>query len=1429
MVKLFFKAQILFLFALQFQLFAQNYFDQAKEFPPYIELLYPNFKSMNAEAQEKALNEAMALRDKVHKAAFERLTLPIMAEGDEKPKMVPFFTYIQDIAKKIGGENTELLPSGGVVRSQDAYIYHELNLAKKAGQDPRALMEQFAKGEFTLEGSRKDPYGKTIDQLPAFYVRGVGSDVDVLLRGADSGEAAAKITREIKKITESAEQFYQAEGNKSAVKKTLFPIGDVKHLDEQIADSVKSGGSSIDWMVFSLKEGRTILPPQHKYIVKEMLQGVYRYVAGENTRADKDKQVIRGFRALFEMPWMRIKEETQLRKEIAELKAKVEKAGTVHNKVIEQYQKLVRNARDEAGHNLMYRARPGSIEKEIRELSDLISRKTGKATIPEFAERFDLSRKSNIDQKYLIQGDALGKEVKGMVLYHGTPEMNNAMAMMRGGMFISRPGNEHMARQGTAAYGKGTYSSPNKSTALGYMGSGGITFELKIKEGARVLDWATAQNDNKIKAKLKEFGESPSAPVKTFSWLAAEEGIDIIKNGNYIIQNAEAVEMPKTIGELVNAFKSVVENPDSGVIAKVSAWKDHKRFYAFAKALGENNVVAPHEKIPGFAFAVENTDDVGIENIKSMISDDIWRVHPAAANEMSGRFNKIAESPNSGPIAKVTAWQDSKRFYAFAKVLGEEHALRPHEKIPGFTEAFKGAGLNELIVFTEGISDEVWQAHTQTANTVGGHFKTILTDLETSPVNRLKAWEEHKRLYKIAKSRGEAALNVPKSQNYIVTELLSLLTSTKVTDAEVEELKEILLIEDELVGQMNLLDLWDEPGMERYHRHILEPIHDMNTLEKLFSNKTFSDEILIFFLRRILAVPSELSDFQKKMPKSKTVRLQKIAVEKKADLEHRIEKPKNQNFPFTNFYNAVATRLEHTSPEVLMEAASVFNRSEWMIFDQRSGLRRRESQQVSQLNSLNSRWSKWAFLNPKNISLHKDEIEKMLLDNSLDGDLIHHSIKNFFYIEKVFNRIGSEVRTISLGRPSGALPVRERSIGTSIFFDLIGRAALSEQQVEDIGQAIEGHDISISISELLDEWENPSLQRYREFVLRSIDIDAFDENIRKKLFSMMSDKKLLQHEIDIVLEKMDKLIWTVNSDINPDKFLLVDVDLFRLITGQDLSFEAIEIINKKLEHSPGLVMKLDLIEYWSFGELAPYRMAILTATLDSMKSKVMGTYGEYEIRNESIALLRKILSDDLSSSEVEMLWVFYFRSSIQTRNLLSEYFVEFMNRNSIPHNIHSYFFDFFDDTSMPVYQNRGLMRHWLNKKADNNDIDWVVSKINLNNVMLEDLLKRNDLSLKNQDKLIQIILGDKLSFFERRGSVRKLTKNTLQKIYELYPEGIVSFYNTYPAHREKLEKVYKLAVKTLKKKNKKSILTALLSLCFKNKFVIERKSSAGRH
>lgn len=589
---------------------AEREFDQPREFPNYF-LPEAHRNTAPSSIPATVVEKSKMRIEKALQSILRRTTVPIVREGETQAKMVRYFDYLSTELAKID-PGVKLLPSGGVVRSAIGYLYAEI--AQGLRKTPPVSAEE------TLRHIAEDS-----NDFPGYQMRGIGSDFDVLLAGETN--VFEQLQQRSLQITNSAEAHYGFRDVEGGLKRSLFTVGDVKQYDEQIQRSTNQGGATIDFLAFDIQKGRFVEPSTEGEIANDIVRGLYHYVAPTSPDKIEDpaKQTVRGIRPLIELPFLRIANEDRFKSELKELIENLPKLESrAVNKVLDQFNKATRNARFSAAHNRLYRGKIDSLEQEIEKLLKAFESTQRKNSIPEFVDRFPLRTHfgeglNGLPPELLLQGEAFLERTGNGTLYHGVPDVEKGLAILRGGLFVSKEGGLIEDGYTTAVFGRGAYSSPHKQIAQGYAGTNGVTFELGIKDPARThfLDWQRAKDHPFIQALVKKAEKQNKDP---FEVLAREHGIDLILNEHVLIQNSEAIETPSHFRDLVKSYYSLVENPHRDTDSRVEAYKTYRQLHLYAGAMGESRV-PPLLPIADFARSLLKVEQEPFAVLNALFKD----------------------------------------------------------------------------------------------------------------------------------------------------------------------------------------------------------------------------------------------------------------------------------------------------------------------------------------------------------------------------------------------------------------------------------------------------------------------------------------------------------------------------------------------------------------------------------------------------------------------------------------------------------------------------------------------------------------------------------------------------------------------------------------------------------------------------------------
>ncbi|MBP9752952.1 MAG: hypothetical protein KBD31_04005 [Proteobacteria bacterium] len=554
-----------------------------KDFPNYFKILDESLKkrSLTQEEIDKKLTEGSLSITAINKAIrsiLQRIEIPYVdAKGGIQKK--GFFKEIEAIAKRYD-QNAKVYVYGGGVRSLLSYIYAKLYKASKneAIERGRSLTEEeqinvirrtFVKITAGILDESYETYQK--DRLEgkfneesfneAFFkdiqstsVLGVGSDLDICFELPEDKQIKnASLKNELENFINSARRLMNKKFDETkTLENSFLPNADVKEYREQLKESTDEGGSSLDWFAFPLEKMADIERPDKDIhlespnieYLKDFVNGVYQYLppVEKTTPRSKQKQTVRGFRALLEIPFLTIKDDTLLRAELLKLK----EASALEQDAQKQIEKMNRNGRFDLAHNRFYEPKEGTLEHVIA-----TSLKKFGTTFNEFLGYKEIATRTVDKGGLKVRGllmpldEFMQKYTANGILLHGTPGFENILSISRNGLWKSKKG------QGISAVGPGIYTTPSQDLAKDYAKDTGMVLEIPLNksQNLRVLDW---QKDAKEVLDVSALSSDGSVEQEmAFQRLFNEFDIDIIINTHVIVQNSDVLKLS------ANGFKQI--------------------------------------------------------------------------------------------------------------------------------------------------------------------------------------------------------------------------------------------------------------------------------------------------------------------------------------------------------------------------------------------------------------------------------------------------------------------------------------------------------------------------------------------------------------------------------------------------------------------------------------------------------------------------------------------------------------------------------------------------------------------------------------------------------------------------------------------------------------------------------------------------------
>ena len=568
----------IFMIFLQSQAWADSeinsYFDQGREFKNYfLPLEYRDLPP--TEIPTPIIIQQRDLVQSAMGSIFERMTVPIVTDPSQGPTLTHYYPYLKNELKKLD-PMAKILPSAGVVRAVYTYLYEEMRKAEviQPGSGIEVLRKIAFEDKFDLSG---------------FGIRGVGGDFDVFLLSSDLQNLKQKLLD----VTNSAEGHAGFTNSKHEMKRLFFSIGDSKDYNEQILRASNQGGSTVDLLAFDLDSRKVVEPARFPHAFDDLIRGVADYAPpiSANIVEDIQKQTVRGLRTLIELPWIHYRDEHVLVLELKSLLKDI-KAGQLPNqKALEQFGKALRNARYGGANNRYYRGAPGSIDNLVKQVLAELYKITKKIYFPEFIDFRSLSRNpesragKHVPRKILMPtSEFIQTYTNSGFIYHGVPSLDQAMAILRQGLFISK------ADQGLAAWGRGAYSSKDINFATAYASVDGLVLNIKIndKKDLRIINWPEVK-DTKFMTEVSH--EAQLAGRDIFEYLSREYEIDIIVNQHVLIQNSEAVSFPNGIKNLLEGLQQrLLSDRDHGSQRTIDLeLAETLRLTSYAKSVGVIN------------------------------------------------------------------------------------------------------------------------------------------------------------------------------------------------------------------------------------------------------------------------------------------------------------------------------------------------------------------------------------------------------------------------------------------------------------------------------------------------------------------------------------------------------------------------------------------------------------------------------------------------------------------------------------------------------------------------------------------------------------------------------------------------------------------------------------------------------------------------
>lgn len=672
--------------------------------------------SMQTSAKHPASTTATQKAREIHKkSSYLELRNQILSYGEKNPGK-PF--DIEACCKAHPGANHIILSLSDYLKNNTTKIdYQDINAETDNGlyqaylsvadtqdyADHSALWQAMDAAEYHLLRSYM------IEQTPLSqaFVLGVGSDLDILyeLKGNLSNDNAlnTKLCKVATTFINGAQTHFKLKDTQASLQQSLIPIGDVNDYQKQISRVLQQGGSMLDALAFKLSDKKTgpVSSKHHLFrepigadkkkvpIIKSFIDGICDYInKGQSTQ----KQTIRGLRALLELPFLELSEQGKA-VIISELRAISEhvRYGTLDPDAMKQVEKMVRNAHFSGAHNRGYRE---SKDTPLGLFVDIVNRITPteaskiRVAFPRFLETFDnrtLTGRYQRDVSNALMDiqDFINTKTANGVLYHGT-SMENVLPILRGGFIISDK------KQGAAVYGSGVYTTPIKEIAQSYAKEDGQILELKINSSKPLSILDVQKLSPIVLAQLTEEADSHDCDLNEL--LSEKYGVDIVINEHVILQNLDAIWLPKNFAPIVNSMALLLDTAFSRDQIAWSEIEKYESFYHLAAFCGTplKGIRTPDEVFASLCNTaqVNMRDNLGCTLLMNMVQANKpnWVAYllKHKKNDLAStdRFNKTALNYafNNTELFRLllSYYPDEQRYTALIDSLFKENRTIQH-------------------------------------------------------------------------------------------------------------------------------------------------------------------------------------------------------------------------------------------------------------------------------------------------------------------------------------------------------------------------------------------------------------------------------------------------------------------------------------------------------------------------------------------------------------------------------------------------------------------------------------------------------------------------------------------------------------------------------------------------------------------------------
>ncbi len=576
---------------------AKYYFNQSQEFP---NLFLPEiYRHMPPDQVPRDV--VLASRELVEKAfqsVLNRTAWKMTLPGEEKSRDMNLFHYLQTAASQID-PGAKIYPSAGLMRSMFSYLYEQMYEARRNGEmDSQKVLQAVIDSKAVI---------------PSYEVRGVGSDLDVLVEAKDPAKAD-QVKMKVHGIINYS--FAIAFGDKQLSRSSLgmarstFLQGDVKDLGKQIARSASQGGSTLDWLAYDLEAGKFKEPARDPHVIDNFVRGYFSFFKPEQEMdtLEHAATTIRGIRPLLELPFLKMSGQDQFENELAQISEEINKGNKVASHDLTQFAKMFRNSFHGGANNRIWRGAPGSLESKITDFGKLIREKAQTSRLlPIFASTEahkktfpgdDLPARLLMDNRHFIAG-----YTDNGYLYHGTPVVDNILSILKSGMHIS----DHTTGNGRSVFGRGVYFTKDFAIVEQHLKGNNLdkdafmaVLKLKLKDpkNLRVLSWGVARNDPYIQELEKWCAQ---VGVNIFEYLDKVHHIDVILNEHMVVQNTSIFDFKDSFQQIGKSFvQAQVKQLRAKMVKADSTFVDVENLsilLEMAKEVGEDSLTRQAFKV----------------------------------------------------------------------------------------------------------------------------------------------------------------------------------------------------------------------------------------------------------------------------------------------------------------------------------------------------------------------------------------------------------------------------------------------------------------------------------------------------------------------------------------------------------------------------------------------------------------------------------------------------------------------------------------------------------------------------------------------------------------------------------------------------------------------------------------------------------------